>query len=94
MCTYIGVQAQLTQNESSSNETQQEPQITPFTIPRSSSDTQDGTSGTSSETPNLVGSNEADIVLLSQRYNQEQFGDTIVGEVENNGTETADFVQV
>ena len=27
-------------------------------------------------------------------YNQEQFGDNIVGEVENNGTVTADFVQI
>jgi len=94
VCTYVGVQAQLAQNESSRNETQQEPQITPFTIPRSSDDSEDSTPGASSITSNLVESNEADIVLLSQRYNQEQFSDTIVGEVENNGTETAEFVQV
>jgi hypothetical protein len=94
ICISVGAQAQLIQNESSSNQTQQEPQITPFTIPRSSGDTEDRASGSSGSTSNLVGANEAEIVLLSQRYNQEQFGDTIVGEVENNGTGTADFVQV
>ena len=30
--------------------------------------------------------NPSDIVLLSQRYNQGQFGDEIVGEILNNGT--------
>lgn len=94
ICISVDAQAQLIQNESSSNQTQEEPQITPFTIPRSSGGTQEDASGSSGSTSNSVGSNEADIILLSQRYNQEQFGDTIVGEVENNGTGTADFVQV
>ncbi len=35
-----------------------------------------------------------DIVLLSQRYNNEEFSDKIVGEVLNNGTSTADFVKI
>jgi hypothetical protein len=35
-----------------------------------------------------------EIVLLSQRYNNEEFGDRIVGEVLNNGTSTAEFVKV
>jgi hypothetical protein len=35
-----------------------------------------------------------DIVLLSQRYNNEEFSDKIVGEVLNNGTSTAEFVEI
>ena len=35
-----------------------------------------------------------DIVLISQRYNNEEFSDKIVGEVLNNGTSTAEFVKI
>ncbi len=35
-----------------------------------------------------------DIILLSQRYNDEEFSDKIVGEVLNNGTSTAKFVEI
>lgn len=31
---------------------------------------------------------------MSQRYNEEEFSNEIVGEVENNGTEPVEFVQV
>jgi hypothetical protein len=34
------------------------------------------------------------VVLLSQRYNEEQFSNKIVGEVENNGTEQVEYVKV
>lgn len=34
------------------------------------------------------------LVLLSQRYNNEEFGDRIVGEVLNNGTTRAEFVEL
>jgi hypothetical protein len=34
-----------------------------------------------------------DIALLGQRYNEEPFSAQIVGEVSNNGTATAEFVQ-
>jgi hypothetical protein len=64
------------------------PKITPFTIPQSNRTEVDA------QGPSTSTFNEADIILLSQRYNQEQFGDNIVGEVENNGTATADFVQI
>lgn len=43
-------------------------------------------------TPNDQTNN--DIILLSQRYNNEEFSDKIVGEVLNNGTSTADFVKI
>jgi hypothetical protein len=42
----------------------------------------------------IMTGNEANIILLSQRFNQEKFSDYIVGEVENNGSGAADFVQV
>ena len=35
-----------------------------------------------------------DIILLSQRYNDEEFSDKIVGEVLNNGTSLAEFVEI
>jgi hypothetical protein len=35
-----------------------------------------------------------DLILLNQKYNNEKFGDHIVGELLNNGTETANFVMV
>ena len=70
------------QNDTSTNQTQ----ITPFTIPRASENAQEDASGLSSPTSNTIRANEADITLLSQRYNEEQFGDSIIGEGENNGT--------
>jgi hypothetical protein len=95
MLTFISVngQAQLIQNETSINQTQEKSKITPFTIPRSDG-TEEDAQGSSTSTSNSVRANEADIIILSQRYNQEQFGDSIVGEVENNGIATADFVQI
>ncbi|HZD35624.1 MAG TPA: FxLYD domain-containing protein [Nitrososphaeraceae archaeon] len=90
----IDGQAQPDQNATATNQTGEESQLIPFTIPRSSEITQDNTQTSSSPSVNSIRANEADIILLSQRYNQERFSDTIVGEVENNGTATADFVQV
>ena len=34
------------------------------------------------------------LALISQRYNQEQFSDRIVGEISNSGSEPADYVEV
>jgi hypothetical protein len=34
------------------------------------------------------------VILLSQRYNEEEFSNEIVGEVENNGTEPVEYVKV
>ena len=34
------------------------------------------------------------VVLLSQRYNEDRFSSEIVGEVENNGTEPVEYVKV
>jgi hypothetical protein len=34
------------------------------------------------------------VILLSQRYNGEEFSNEIVGEVENNGTEPVEYVKV
>jgi hypothetical protein len=34
------------------------------------------------------------VVLLSQRYNDEKFSSEIAGEVENNGTESVEYVKV
>jgi hypothetical protein len=45
-------------------------------------------------TVNKQQSGEADIILVSQRYNDEGSADRIVGEVANNGTGTAEFVRV
>ena len=38
--------------------------------------------------------NPSDIVLLSQRYNQGQFGDEIVGEILNNGTRSLGMLDI
>jgi hypothetical protein len=37
---------------------------------------------------------KADVILISDRYINEEFGDKVVGEVMNNGTGTAEYVQV
>jgi hypothetical protein len=34
------------------------------------------------------------VILLSQKYNEEEFSNEIVGEVENNGTEPVEYVRV
>lgn len=39
-------------------------------------------------------SDKGDVILLSQRYNNEQYGDEIVGEVRNNGYVPVDFVEI
>jgi hypothetical protein len=39
-------------------------------------------------------SDKGDVILLSQRYNNEQYGDEIVGEVRNNGSVPVDFVEI
>lgn len=44
-------------------------------------------------TTHVLASTGPNIVLLSQRYNDEQFSDQIVGEVSNNGTSPAEFVE-
>lgn len=70
--------------------------ITPFTIPRVESSESNGSQSTSTS----GGSNTSltqplnDLVLLSQRYNDERFGDEIVGEILNNGSITAEFAKV
>jgi plastocyanin len=38
--------------------------------------------------------NGGNVILLSQRYNEERYSSEIVGEVENNGTEPVKFVKV
>jgi hypothetical protein len=70
--------------------------LQPFTIPRDESSESNGlqptlTSGGSS---NTLTQPLNDLVLLSQRYNSERFGDEIVGEILNNGTITAEYAKV
>jgi len=75
-------------------------QIQPFTIPSNSPN--EGVAATSNSntasqpttTTNIDDNPNDDIVLLSQRYNEERFGDKIVGEVLNNGSITAEYVKV
>ena len=80
------------------NQTQpqiQEPQLQPFTITRGEQTESTSTSPNSGITTSTVEDDKNDdIVLLSQRYNEERFGDEIVGEVMNNGTYTAEYVKV
>jgi hypothetical protein len=74
-------------------------QLQPFTIPRSSPNEGVTTpsnpiTGSASATNNIDDDPNDDIVLLSQRYNEERFGDEIFGEVLNNGSNTAEYVKV
>jgi len=83
----LDVHAQTNRNDSFTNQTE-EVRGTPFTTPNLSDSNQENTARLT------AGNDEADIILLSQRFNQEKFSDFIIGEVENNGTGAADFVQV
>ncbi len=83
---------------STNNQTQQtkESQVKPFTIPEDNQDENIGS--TNAYINSLSNSNEshtrAEIVLLSQQYNNEGSGDKIVGEVINNGSASAQSVKV
>jgi hypothetical protein len=41
----------------------------------------------------ITSPNEPDMVLLSSRFNDDQFGGQIVGEIKNIGTEAAEFIE-
>jgi hypothetical protein len=70
--------------------------ITPFTIPRGESSESNGlqSSSTNGSSNNTLTQPPNDLVLLSQKYNDERFGDEIVGEILNNGTIAAEFAKV
>jgi len=70
--------------------------LQPFTIPRDESSESNGLQSTltSGGSSNTLTQPLNDLVLLSQRYNSERFGDQIVGEILNNGTITAEYAKV
>ncbi len=70
--------------------------LQPFTIPRDESSESNGLQPTltSDGSSNTLTQPLNDLVLLSQRYNSERFGDEIVGEILNNGTITAEYAKV
>jgi hypothetical protein len=71
--------------------------IKPFTIPRDEPSNSNGlpsTSNSADSNNNSLTQPVNDLVLLSQRYNDERFGDEIVGEILNNGTITAEYAKV
>jgi hypothetical protein len=68
--------------------------IKPFTIPRDESNELQSTSTGDGSNASSLTQPLNDLVLLSQRYNDERFGDEIVGEVLNNGTITAEYAKV
>jgi hypothetical protein len=88
--TYV-ISNQTTIPQSESN------MIKPFTIPRDEPSNSNGlpsiSSGSDSNNNSLT-QPVNDLVLLSQRYNDESFGDEIVGEILNNGTITAEYAKV
>src|SRR5262249_685711 len=84
-----------------SNQTQQSTKshLQPFTIPRNSpnqeaTDSSSSSLGSQSKTGRSIDDSNDDLVLLSQKYNEERFGDKLVGEVLNNGSITAEYVKV
>jgi hypothetical protein len=89
-------------NQNSTNVTQtqsqqpQETQLKPFTIPKDNSDNPRESSnvGFTKSNNNNEDNIDDDIVLLSQNYDNDRFADHLVGELLNNGSETADSVQV
>ncbi|HET6589500.1 MAG TPA: FxLYD domain-containing protein [Candidatus Nitrosocosmicus sp.] len=71
--------------------------IKPFTIPRDEPSNSNGlpyTSSSADSNNNSLTKPVNDLVLLSQRYNDERFGDEIIGEILNNGTITAEYAKV
>ena len=93
-------------NQNSSNVTQiqpsqtqqqpQETQLQPFTIPKDNNDnlrdsSNPGFTKTNSSNEDTV---DDDMVLLSQNYDNDRYADHLVGELLNNGSETAESVQV
>ena len=88
----------LPQQPTSPKQTQltQEPIIKPFTIPKNNPTKNTGTTNSGITVPNNSNGKQItnDIALLGQRYISEQFGDRIVGEVLNNGSGAAEFVQI
>ena len=86
----------VTQIPPSQTQKPQETQLKPFTIPRDNNENSIDSSNSGFTKPN--NSNEDnpddDIVLLSQNYDNDRFADHLVGELLNNGSETAESVQV
>ena len=73
-----------------------QPITTPFTILRNNQIENTGTanSGISGPSNSNAKQTNNDIVLLSQRYISERYSDRVVGEVLNNGSDAAEFVQI
>lgn len=98
---YASSQLNFTGSDSNQTMIQQQSnttQLKPFTIPsvdQSEGDLTQATVGNLGTTTsaNNQGSNN-DLVLLSQRYNNERFGDEIVGEILNNGSITVEYAKV
>jgi hypothetical protein len=86
---------EIINNQTTISQTESNP-ITPFTIPRDEPSESNGLQSTSTTGSSNNGQTQSsnDLVLLSQRYNNERFGDEIVGEILNNGTITAEFAKV
>jgi hypothetical protein len=83
-------------NSSKNTQQPQEIQLQPLTIPDDVGvDSGDlSNSQFSPSNNNNEDSSDVDLMLLSQNYDNERFGDRLVGELLNNGSETAEFVQV
>ncbi len=86
----------VTQIPSSQTQQPQENQLQPFTIPRDNNEnSRDSSTSGFTKTNNSNEDNvNDDIVLLSQNYDNDRFADHLVGELLNNGSETAGSVQV